>query len=329
MKKRDIIILIVGIIIGTTFSVIAETSITSNMVSYDNTISHSETTNVKGALDDLYNGLNDVSSIIGEGMLLRIQKNNNLSKQLIAGLYRYQGVQDANNNVDNYICFGTTNKNTCVNDTDKYMYRIIGITANGQMKLIKKEALNNVYQWDSTNGVDWPNSSLFNGLNGSYFLTNTNYVPDDNWNNRIAVGEWHYSNAHYQMSASDLANSELEIGVELENQHIVNAKIGLIYAHDYFYGLAEGNECVNSAYVCKKSWIFLWNNYNNNSNLNETTLTRLNDSPYNVLSIGFNGNLGYIYRMETNRLVRPVFYLRSSEEIASGTGSITDPFILV
>ena len=48
---------------------------------------------------------------------------------------RYYGT-----NPDNYICFGTNNKDTCVNDTDKYMYRIIGMDKSNRFKLIKKEA---------------------------------------------------------------------------------------------------------------------------------------------------------------------------------------------
>ena len=62
------------------------------------------------------------------------------------GLYRYQGTNDT---VNNYICFGTSDKSTCTGNTDIYMYRIIGINEDGQLKLIKKEALNTTYAWHS------------------------------------------------------------------------------------------------------------------------------------------------------------------------------------
>ena len=107
---------------------------------------------------------------MGYSLLARTQ--NNISTELIGGLYRYQGIQDSTHDVANYICFGTTNKSECTNNTDFFMYRIIGISPSGQMKLIKKYKLSTDYVWHSTSGVEWPNSSLFAGLNGDYFLNN-------------------------------------------------------------------------------------------------------------------------------------------------------------
>ncbi len=66
-------------------------------------------------------------------------------------LRRYQGTS-----VNNYICFGTNDKDVCLNDQDKYMYRIIGIdTETQELKIIKKEALNTKYYWPKT-AADWP-----------------------------------------------------------------------------------------------------------------------------------------------------------------------------
>ena len=89
--------------------------------------------------------------------LLRNPTTSLNNTTLEAGMYRYQGTDAMN-----YVCFGTTVKSECVGNTDAYMYRIIGIKENGQMKLIKKEALNSTVKWwsDYTTDVTWPNSLI-------------------------------------------------------------------------------------------------------------------------------------------------------------------------
>ena len=99
-------------------------------------------------------------------------------------MYRYQGTSDLVNN--NYICFGTDNKATCTSDEDHYMYRILGITPSGEMKLIKQtpvvEQGNTIFSWfkatgtsdggstmygTAENGLEtWPESAIYKRLNG-------------------------------------------------------------------------------------------------------------------------------------------------------------------
>ena len=123
-------------------------------------------------------------------------QNKVLSSEEVAGMYRYQGLDkqyenDDVNNPDNlpvvdnnYICFGTDDKNECISDNDKYLYRIIGITKKEQLYLIKQSTLNDngyhyftrndTYTIDSGTNTDcpnkkcpeWPNTLLFKRLNG-------------------------------------------------------------------------------------------------------------------------------------------------------------------
>ncbi len=99
-------------------------------------------------------------------------------------MYRYQGTSELVN--DNYICFGTKEREECTNDEDHYMYRIIGITPEGEMKLIKQtpvvEQGNTVFSWYKATGTDengntlygtaedgletWPESAIYKRLNG-------------------------------------------------------------------------------------------------------------------------------------------------------------------
>ncbi len=315
--KLCIFIFVLGVIVGITSLAIAE-SIQSEDVLYDNSNSNTSNDNVQDVLDDLYS----IYDHSGVGFSLLTHTPTGLSTELVGGLYRYQGVQDANNNVDNYICFGTTNKSTCIGDTDKYMYRIIGINPSGQMKLIKKEALNTAYAWNSTPEVDWAHSELYAGLNGSYFLTNTTYIPNSNWSSKISTIDWHYASfTNESVGAETMYVNEISAA-------IVSAKIGLMYVHDYTYGLVGGNNCssVGEYSTCKKSWIHLSKNDTEAPNSWEWTMSRY-DNIY-AWRIASDGFLRYYWAFTESLSVRPVFFLRASERIVSGSGTLTDPYIL-
>ncbi len=122
---------------------------------------------------------------------------NYLSTDLQGGMYRYQGTDD----VPNWILFGTREKcekdeaEKCTNSklnnmtydeyVDKYMYRIIGITEEGQLYLLKetfiKEGTGTLFTWNDkyyTSGEDeytcddkvcpeWNTSLLFKRINGT------------------------------------------------------------------------------------------------------------------------------------------------------------------
>ena len=322
LKKYQLIGVFIGLLISVITIAVAE-SINSNEVLYDNSSSLSNSENVKDALDSLYN----VVDKVGSGYVLVANNTTGLSTQLVGGLYRYQGVQDANNNVDNYICFGTTNKSDCISDTDKYMYRIIGINTSGQMKLIKKETLNTTYQWNSiNNGVEWPSSDLFAGLNGSYFLTNVDYVPDSSWSNRISINVWKYGDlASADSTALEMYNTEMGLS------GTTSAKIGLLYLHDWYYGLVGGNNCSSENYKCQTSWLPIPKNdsASPNSTLEWTLMRADNKRIWGIdNSSGFPFSNGMGMWMDRSYSVRPVFFLKATETIASGSGTITDPYIL-
>ncbi len=114
-----------------------------------------------------------------------------LSEDLQGGMYRYQASpvdETGTAQMINWICFGTTDKEQCTNEDtgiDKYMYRIIGITEEGQMYLIKetflKEGTQKEFAWNdkySTSSSDsfycddglcpeWNTSLLFKRINGT------------------------------------------------------------------------------------------------------------------------------------------------------------------
>ena len=159
-------------------------------------------------------------------ILRKNDTNSNLSEDLQGGIYRYQGI----NNVPNWICFGTTNKDECTNDPDgidKYMYRIIGINDEGQMYLIKetflREGETRLFTWNDRYYVDpseskyclngqcsdWPQSLLFQRINGtSNGEQSGEGIPvDQKWTNLFVDSkEYDYLKSNNSSKASDWYN---------------------------------------------------------------------------------------------------------------------------
>jgi len=272
------------------------------------------------------------------GSCLRSAKTAGFNSTMEAGLYRYQGEQGL---VDNYVCFGTTNINECLSNTDAHMYRVIGVNSSGQVKIIKMELLD-AFRWyvDNTETITWPLSEAYTNINGSSFLTNISYVPSG-WYNAISTINWKYgSNTTFNTTASTLYS--------LENAWTTttSAKVGLMYLHDYYYAYQSGglNCSEYGDYAdCQKSWIHMNQNDTNlpedvfgaaelNQNIAysyERTMSQYGqingwNTGYAIYTIGAVINEVGIIRMS----VRPVFYLTASVYYVSGSGTENDPFII-
>ncbi len=311
--KKFILGTIFGIILCLITYVVADT-INSNEVLYDNSKSNSSSTNVQGAIDSLFNAVNHS----GTGCSLLIHNPVGISTNLLGGLYRYQGT-----NPNNYICFGTTDKNTCTGTIDNYMYRIMGINESGQLKLIKYTSIGN-YKWDPNvySNEPWSNSELFKRLNGldssnNYYL-NTQLVPNG-WENRIAITNWKYGETK-SINYSSIYN------VENGFSNSVDAKIGIMYAHDYFYSNCGLIECNSNTY--KASWLhFDKEHLITKYGKSDSYYTVYYLYPYGGVSMVTLNNSG-IGTVSYESPVHPVFYLTSSQSIASGSGTLADPYIL-
>ncbi len=137
-----------------------------------------------------------------------------LSQDQVGDMFRYQGVfPDSDSGaMTNWLCFGTTDNCGVNNDLiDKYMYRIIGVTEDGKMKLIKETyikednntrfAKNNKCSIDPTvsyycdNGKcpEWNDNLLFKRLNGiSNGTTPGNGSYNNNANTDIFIDSAQY-----------------------------------------------------------------------------------------------------------------------------------------
>lgn len=253
----------------------------------------------------------------------------NLSTDLVGDMYRYQGTATAVTN--NYICFGTTNMSTCTANTGTYMYRIIGIDTSGRMKLIKKEALDTSFRWSGTTN-EWAYATTFTSLNDSTFLTNTTFVPSG-WSDKIATITWKYGKQSSALNQPGTVIYNYEIGSNALFTSTVDAKISLMYMHDYYLALNNTTSCGygGSTYSqCKNGWISLSTNDSGAPVPSEWTMSGSasnnggSPSAWMIYSTGYTTN----YKVTDYLSIRPVFFLNSSVNIVDGTGTISNPYMI-
>lgn len=245
-------------------------------------------------------------------------------------------------NPNNYICFGTTDKDACVANTDLYMYRIIGVfkdsAGNNHLKLIKKEALNATYPWNSayTTYTNWEGSDLYAGTNGNYFLNNSLYLYMQNadwadmitdWTWGVATfGSWDHTPEEIYYKEMNHANNSITSG----GWTTASGKIGLMYASDYLLAFGESLLSISSRnYEFKQGWIHLANNDSDAPDMDEWIITYFDfgSSGYAAFNVTPEGKLSAT-RVDGDYSVRPVFYLNTDVLYDSGSGSSTDPFII-
>ncbi len=297
------------------------------------------------------------------GTCLNAKKNSiglvtNMTAVEVGGMYRYQGTT----NVNNYICFGTTDKSKCISGgdaygdgIDKYMYRIIGVTKDGQLVLIKETTIkeeNDVgFEWSINCAADaskclWNNTRLFNRINGlctssnancsgigsgskgqtNIFIGNSYYeylATGNTWLNKINPHNWKYG----EVTSNGNYNGDSAYAIESQfTDSIPDAKIGLQYIHDYLYAFPNGNPI--NAENAKNSWIFFMKDGYNVQMYDYLMDTNgLSTSTPSTVSINPNGAVIYSYYTGIYG-TRPVFFLNSTVKINNAEGSKTDPFII-
>ena len=216
--------------------------------------------------------------------------------------YRYAGA-----NPNNYVCFGST-ASTCPSDN---LYRIIGVFGN-QVKLIKNTRYG-MYAWDSGGSNTWSSSTLNTGtLNGTYIsgLSST-------WQNKIATTNWKVGGMSQNNSATAKQYYDTEIGSS-SSSTTYSAKIGLMYVSDYGFAASLDywtTELYNYEPSKSSNWMYLGGI--------EWTISRGSNNSSSAFYVGF-GDVSAA-TVSGSVAVRPVFYLTSSTQYVSGSGTQSDP----
>ena len=235
---------------------------------------------------------------------------------------------------DNFICFGTDDEDTCKNNMDTYMYRIIGVDSQNRLKLIKATKIikddESTFTWTSDYSLDikWNNSDLYQKLNNldgkNYFVGNDkyNYMNDNTWTKLISPTTYYIGDSQN--------NTNPLLFVDERKSKFDNGSISLMYISDYLYASSVGVD----------NWLRIANGLNGTTNTpaeatdpvaeNEWTMTRSGGGSGVVLHawyVHFGGNVS-THQSPQMFAIRPVFYLKGSVNITSGNGDINSPYIL-
>ena len=246
--------------------------------------------------------------------------------------YRFAGASGA---VNNYVCFGSS-KAPCPADN---LYRIIGVFGD-RVKLIKSDEANyNLlgkngnfdsaryeYIWNYTKPrINTWSTSLLNKTNlNQNFITNIG----EEWANKIDMTTWKVGGNEY----SNIVGQPAKIAYQNEivnpvttystdNKTEYSAKIGLMYVSDYGFAAAPSAWTTQLRYydgeaIKNANWMYM--------GLEEWTISRNAGNAYGVFGV-FNSSGMSSLSAEYGYSVRPVFYLTSSVNYASGSGGATDP----
>jgi len=292
--------------------------------------------------------------------------NETLDRGAEDNSYRYAGGHDT---VNNFVCFGTDAEN-CPNDN---LYRIIGVFGD-KVKLIKYDyatkeqfgtggdysrevspdatyyrgSQNKVgeYYWNSAN-TKWSKSKLNTvNLNGTY-LNNLGTA----WTNKIATTTWNIGDtvSGWEImfnNAKSVYNIEFVYGA----YDTYEAKIGLMYVSEYFYGslpihwykiasTTAGIEDYSTA--VDDNWMYMGLSelpisayvYEpceppapvGPAGSGEEDIFETCDDLYNAYYIYDFGYVGTNSK-DVGSPIRPTFSLIPSVELASGSGTKSDPF---
>ncbi len=260
-------------------------------------------------------------------------------------LRRFVGTKT--NVTDNFICFGTDDIETCKNNLDQYMYRIIGIDeVNNQVKVIKATKIvkgaKYTFQWHNfyTSNVKWEESDIYKYLNAeevneienqNIFMGNPyySYMQSDIWTNLIVSPAWYIGINDSSESKTCYMN---ERSSKLEN----GDQISLMYQSDYLYAGVSSTS----------NWLFIKNGLNGELNTGNpskgvlqqpsatdewTMVKRWNaDCSGDKCQSNLVASYGYFgmnyYNVEY--AVRPVFYLDGSKIMLGGEGTMDQPYII-
>ena len=221
--------------------------------------------------------------------------------------YRFSGA-----NPNNYVCFGI-DEETCPADN---LYRIIGVF-DGEIKLIKNTSIGNI-AWDRGDSNTWDESTkpdIYTTLNTTYYNTLTS-----EWQNLIVESTWQVGG----MAESDTNTAKQYYDAEVgtgQSGYEETMKIGLMYVSDYGYG-ANPEKWTTTLFeenYGTDNWLYL-GNY-------EWLISRYADSLVNAFVVASDdGGIVFSNFVRATIAVRPSFYLESSVEYVSGSGTQSDPF---
>ena len=288
--------LIFGIVVSGTISVIAATYFPSNDVTYDNSTSGLASTNVQGAIDELYTECTTTPA--GE----QIIEDTGLEKDPYECRYFFTGA-----NPNNYITF----------NNEQAGWRIISVECDGTIKIMRTASIEDMV-WDSSNSNNWARpASLNTYLNETYYNELNNTAKS-----QIVAKAWSIGGITYY-------NNNLATQINDENNTKWTGKVALATVSEYIRANSDKNSCgtlasyLNDVYDnCKNT------NWMHNYTSWWTLSPEISNSRDVFYIYYYDGGIGYNDASITrySDVVRPAVYLSSEVKITGGTGTSSDPY---
>ena len=309
-------------------------------------------TSLASYITNLYTGTQGENGIYYHDANLTYGANDNS--------YRFAG---ANDQVNNYVCFGST-QSPCPVDN---LYRIIGVFGD-KVKLIKSDyattallgadgdysKMYTANGWDNSAykgnnlaniaGYAWNyknNTTINSGYGSNTWSTsllnktnlNKNFITNigADWAAKIAETTWKVGGNTWENIGKQPAKIAYQNEIvspvttnSTDSATEYSAKIGLMYASDYGFAAAPSAwtanlNTYNGEAIKNVNWMYM--------GLAEWTISRYADYADFAFSVGRTGNV-YYYVATSALALRPVFYLASSVNYVSGSGTAADPILV-
>ncbi len=208
-------------------------------------------------------------------------------------------------------------------------------TYKGELEQVPK------YYWASSDN----DSNLWKGSTLNTYNLNTKFLEylrttdgkKEKIVDQITKHEWitagnNYYKVYYHIIAVDSYKNEIvnpDRGITnasaTEVDDKTTAKIGLMYVSDYGYATSSENWQTeiynyNQDNISTSNWMYM--------GLYEWTITRRTDNWYDAFRVDSGGRVDNWTVYSIDHCVRPTFYLKSSTEIASGDGTLGNPYRL-
>ncbi len=246
-----------------------------------------------------------------------------ISEKLLGGMYRFVGTKDT---VDNWICFGysETNATDCNSPSSESMYRIIGITEDGQLKIIKNKSFTS--SWASEDSIRNENGGLIYNVLGTWInirsgLSSTSSKDLDKEIPNYSSKKWNqmleYNNLLYgevgiyngiqtenltanQMYDVETGKVDVQSGYQKYKAGLykwtnrLSDRVWLMYPSDFLYSYSFNNDldssntrCIYSK-PCSDSWLLLSNSLVDTSSIIE------GGSEWTMTAYGYDDTYWYI-----------------------------------
>ncbi len=305
IRKNNLFCFTLGLIIAGTVSVTAATFFPSNNVTYDNTESGLNSTDVQGAIDELYNACK-VPEAGGNGILEKVDivtsGDGLYEDEYEDGRFIFKG-----GNPNNYVTF----------NNEQAGWRIISVESDKTIKIMRIANIGDM-AWDTSGSNNWKRPATLNTyLNEDYlvnFLNNTakSQIVDSNFS--IGAVEWDNNNMNTQVSD--------------ENSNKWYGKIALPTASEYIRTNSNKSRCGTFSLIGDNYSSCLSTGWMDNNDY-WWTLTPFSDYFFRTFLVLPRGDVGD-YDLDgvrtTSIAVRPAIYLSSEVQIIGGDGKQSNPY---